>query len=128
MEKYNELKNIMEDWKPTNYVDKIAITEIYAMYEYAKGKEKPSMKELKEIEEKINSIEVRTPHPYIRFQKARIFKMLMDKIRTSHEKLHCSDIVGEYLERTIMTIKYNYPNKKYQILCGCIMDSCSVFK
>ena len=35
MEKYNELKNIMEDWKPTNYVDKIAITEI-AMYEYAK--------------------------------------------------------------------------------------------
>ena len=53
MEKYNELKNIMEDWKPTNYVDKIAITEIYAMYEYAKGKEKPSMKELKEIEEKL---------------------------------------------------------------------------
>ena len=38
--------------------------------------------------------------------------MLMDKIRTSHEKLHCSDIVGEYLERTIMTIKYNYPNIK----------------
>ncbi|MCY8149946.1 hypothetical protein, partial [Bacillus paralicheniformis] len=51
--------------------------------------------------------------PYIRFQKARIFKMLMDKFQDNiHEKIFCLNIVGEYLERTIMTIKYNYPNIK----------------
>ena len=50
------------------------------------------MKELKKL--KKNSIEVRTPHPYIRFQKARIFKMLMDKIRTSHENFIVQTLLG----------------------------------
>lgn len=110
--KYSDLKNIMSDWKPTNYVDKIAITEVYAMYDLVKNKKNPTMQHIKEMDEKINSIEVRTPHPYIRFQKARIFKQLMERFKKSDEKIFCSEIVGEYLERTIMTIKYNYPNIK----------------
>lgn len=115
MDKSPDLRSIMADWKPTNYVDKIAITEVYALFDYAKEKvhEDVTMKDLEEISEKINFIEIRTPHPYIRFQKARIFKMIMDTFpANSHEKLFCMNIVGEYLERTIMTIKYNYPNIK----------------
>ncbi|WP_342441998.1 ATP-binding protein [Lysinibacillus sp. FSL K6-0057] len=113
IEKFTDLKNIMADWKPTNYVDKIAITEVYAMYQQNKNNQSISMKKLEEIESKIHSIEVRTPHPYIRFQKARIFKMLMDeRAKNQYEKLYCLNIIGESLERTIMTIKYKYPNIK----------------
>ncbi len=66
----NFKKYIMERLETKlNYVDKIAITEILQWYAYAKGKEKPSMKELKRIKKNLTLSKSEPPHPYIRFQK-----------------------------------------------------------
>lgn len=110
--KYRELKDIMLDWKPTNYVDKIAITEAYALYNYAKSKENPDIQDIQDIDGKVNSIEVRTPHPYIRFQKARIFKQMSKRLNDSGDKKKCLEIARESSERAIMIIKHSYPNIK----------------
>lgn len=92
-----KIQQIMHDWQPQNYIDKIVIAELfnafqrannYVMNNYKKGYEKV----VKEMEEQT----LISNHPYVAFQAARVLKLgyekfykdnliFLNKIETSFE-------------------------------------------
>ncbi|BCB05581.1 hypothetical protein [Bacillus sp. KH172YL63] len=104
------LNKIMDDWKPKNYIDEIAISEVFNLYGQAldslgryKGEE---LKEkVKDMELKFKEFEIRTSHPYVKCQKARIFKLFLD---SGVETEHSTKVVNDYFEQTIYSVQFNY--------------------
>lgn len=116
LERLNREKNgnpimarIIEDWKPRNYIDEIAISEVFSLWRKSQSLLRlpnDKLKEgIKEIGEKFHSYELRTSHPYIRFQKARIYKLFLDK---GIDRENTLEIINDYFEQTIYSVQYNY--------------------
>ncbi|MGD9716148.1 MAG: hypothetical protein AB7U26_03635 [Sulfuricurvum sp.] len=92
-----KIQQIMNDWQPQNYIDKIVIAELFNTFQQAK---KYVINNDKQGYEKVvNDMEEQTlisDHPYIAFQAARVLKLgyekfykddsiLLKKIETSYE-------------------------------------------
>lgn len=111
--KESKLKNIMDDWLPNNYIDKLAIVEAYSIFNFPKqttNKAKVTLETLIEYDNKFKELELRTNHPYIKFQKARVFKYFKDHCSLDANSLtYCKNIIRDYFEQTILNIKYYYP-------------------
>lgn len=97
----NSLKDIMNDWSPRNNIDKIAIAEAFDLYsQWRQGNIMAN-----EIKNKFESIQAYSQHPYIKFQKARIFKDIMSNKGVTQERL---DIIQKSYEEAIWSINYDY--------------------
>lgn len=91
-DKYAKLLPIMNDWKPISSSETIAIAQAYQMFGEVKkmaGKTKVE-KVIKNTEEEFSKYLGRSNHPYIKFQKARTLKQLLDRVDKSSE-------IGRYL-------------------------------
>lgn len=107
------LKGIFQDWKPRNHIDQIAISEVFSIYNKAKQltvnknrlKQGEIKRELEDINNKFATYEVRTSHPYVRFQKARVYKLLMEN---GIEIESFKAIVKNYYEQTIYSVQFDY--------------------
>lgn len=90
-DKYDTLRPIIDDWQPTSNSETIAIAQAYQMYGECDKKlgqrynrHSITMEAfdelLKKTREEFEKISDRSGHPYIKFQKARILKLFLDKI------------------------------------------------
>lgn len=111
------LKTIMNDWKPKNYIDKIAISQVFNLYEEAKkiaalDDKNIMLSNLISLEKNISEYELMTSHPYIRYQKARIFKLFLGKLDTINGR-DIKKLINEYFEQTIISVEYGYGFMKH---------------
>ncbi|MFW6009023.1 MAG: ATP-binding protein [archaeon] len=130
-EESKQLDEIMKDYKPKNYNDKIAIAEAFDLYGKAKWIERKvkdiGLNEIKktinEIQKTFEELELRSGHPYIRVQKARIYKMLFDaKVNVpNYNKKELKEEIKNYYEETIYTIEFEYEYIKYTHSYACVL-------
>ena len=111
------LKTIMNDWKPKNYIDKIAISQVFNLYDEAKqiadlDNKNIMIKKLSSLEKNISDYELMTSHPYIRYQKARIYKLFIGKLETINGR-NIKKLINEYFEQTIISVEYGYGFMKH---------------
>jgi len=108
------LKIIMDDWKPRNYIDQIAISEAFNLYGQSKkylsefkNQKKILTEKMKDIKEKFEEHEMKTSHPYIKFQKARVFSFFLG-LGLGDE--YIISIINDCYEKAILAIEneYNY--------------------
>jgi hypothetical protein len=96
----------MRDWMPRNNIEKIAIAEAYNLFSVAKDDSRDRRKGSKQdyIKEKFVEIESYSQHPYVKFQKARIFsRLLRDNVDKNY-----FDIITTSYEDAIFAIKFDY--------------------
>ena len=101
LKRSSALKDIMADWAPRNNIDKIAIAEAFDLY----GQWRQGRIQTNKIKTNFEEILAYSQHPYIKFQKARIFKEIMDKNGVTQEYL---DIIQNSYEEAIWSISYDY--------------------
>lgn len=78
--KYPNLNTVMQDWKPSNYTDEIAIADAFNLYYDAKDIINAGNLSAKdEIQKKLDRSELITPHPYIKIQKVEIYELYLSK-------------------------------------------------
>lgn len=112
-EKNKLLSEIMNDWKPKTTTDKIAIAEVFQYYGEAHGivnniKKRTfseTLNKIKELDKKFKKYELNTSHPYVRYQKARVFHLLLIN---NIEYDNIKDIVKDYYEKTILSVEFEY--------------------
>lgn len=104
------LRSIMEDWKPKNSIDTIAIASSYILFGDSKvAVRRKDAKEVKRIREEFSRNEKMTSHPYIRFQKARTYSLFLEIFkRPSDRKAIINDISRSY-EEAIEATDFYYP-------------------
>ena len=102
------LRNMMDDWKPRNHIDTIAIAEVYHLFQKAlTAIEKQDMKAVQKIVNDFKNNERITSHPYIRFQKARIYSRFLSLRNKSHREKLIPIICRSY-EDAIEGIEFSY--------------------
>lgn len=106
-----KIREIMDDWKPKNYVDKIIIAECFTGF---KDFQLASKDKNKIVCDKLLADyadhEMVTNHPYVQFQKARIFYLLCKtKIYKSQRDDFLVKIERCY-EDSLESIEFNYPH------------------
>jgi hypothetical protein len=97
----DNLKSIMADWAPRNNIDKMGIAEAFSLY----GRYSTYQILLSEIKTKFEEILAYSQHPYIKFQKARIFTNIMSRNGVTQEYL---SIIQNSYEEAIWSISYDY--------------------
>ena len=102
----DKLNNIMQDWMPRNNIEKIAIAEAYNLFAIARSHSPTGIKKEKSIyiKDKFAEIESYSQHPYVKFQKARIFNLLLKE----HFNKDYLEIITKSYEDVIFSIKFDY--------------------
>ncbi len=104
------LDGIMEDWKPKNSIDTVAISEAFGLFgktrEYINGSQTC---DITFINSEFERLEKMTSHPYIRFQKARCFQQILEKSEDKVNKVELEQKVSLYYEDAIDTTDFYYP-------------------
>lgn len=101
-----KLNNIMSDWAPRNNIEKIVIAEAYDLFAIANNRKYPpkGRTTLQYVGEKFKELESISQHPYVRFQKARIYSFLLQR---GFVKEYL-DIITKSYEEAIFSIKFDY--------------------
>ena len=104
-----KLKSIIQDWNVLTNGDKIIVAKAYKLYgEVARDCRNPTKfyvsASLDEAILTINALEQNSMHPYVKFQKARIYKLIEDTAVL--DKSFYEEISDSYND-TIWTIKTN---------------------
>ncbi len=104
------LDRIIEDWKPLNYVDEIAISEAFNLYKFTKdriqSKDTTAIKLLlSEVDRRFRALEQKTSHPYIRYQKSRVYQMIFD---AGIDRDAALATINDYFERTVLSVQFDY--------------------
>lgn len=105
------IREMMDDWKPRNYIDKIIIAECFVGYkDFNKAimnKDRPSCDRLlKEFAEN----EMITSHPYVQFQKAQILTRFYKTKIYKNERPDLLNSIQRAYEDSIESIDFNYPH------------------
>lgn len=122
------LFEVMNDWIPRNNIDKIIIANVFNYYSSVsnnlkkikkqKNIKEDILKEIENIEEEFKKYELKSPHPYIRYQKARVyklfiennicnknskeFKLILDRMKTNFEESKFStEFYYKHIEETL---------------------------
>lgn len=85
------LKHVMDDWMPKNNTEKLTIANAFSLYneiernlknikanKRKRSTNKVILQKIEYVENEFIKYELKTPHPYIRYQKARIYKLFLD--------------------------------------------------
>jgi GTPase SAR1 family protein len=105
----SKIKDIMEDWKPKNYIDKIVIAESFALFTVVSGAVKN--KDRDKLERALNDFrehELVSNHPYIQFQKARLYRYALRLVGLEEAPKYKTIILRAY-EDSIESIEFDYP-------------------
>lgn len=112
------LEEVMNDWKPQNNTDKITIANAFTFYSDIKRdiwKNKGRVnreyiqKKLDYVEKEFKKYELKTGHPYIRYQKARVYKLFIDsKIYDEETKKIILGRMKNYFEEAKFSVELYY--------------------
>lgn len=118
-------EEVINDWKPQNNIDKISIASVFNLYNEINGKIMNLKKSKKKGKSKINQeyvnkmleyielefkkYELKTPHPYIRSQKARIYKLFIDaRICNKSNKTIVINRIKDNFEEATVSVNFYY--------------------
>ena len=118
-------EEVINDWKPQNNIDKISIASVFNLYNEINGKIMSLKKSKKKRKSKINQeyvnemleyielefkkYELKTPHPYIRSQKARIYKLFIDaRICNKSNKTIVINRIKDNFEEATVSVNFYY--------------------
>ncbi len=108
----SHISDILEDWKPLNVVDELAIMNAFNLYSKMKVARTIKYKEknfdLHEINKKFENIEMTSKHPYIYFQKTRILNALLAVETDNDEKENIIKAVKASYENCLLSIDLQY--------------------
>ena len=93
-----KLRTIMDDWAPRNNIEKMSIAEAFVLYSKRYQAVSQTIKEFDEIL-------AYSQHPFVKFQRARIFQ---DIIKQKGVKSEYLDIITKSYEEAIWSITYDY--------------------
>jgi hypothetical protein len=115
MKKNNKhISDILEDWKPLNVVDELAIMNAFNLYSKLNVaqtlKYKISKFVLKDIKSKFEQLEMTSKHPYIYFQKTRILNALLVATKNESEKVDILRAIKASYENCLLSIDLQYSN------------------
>jgi hypothetical protein len=125
--KTEQVADIMQDWKPRNYIDERVIADAYFIY--SKIKEAVDEKNFSKVEEHIGDLisnEMISSHPYIKFQKARDYKLALGIFPLEKQAEIIETILRSY-EDTIQEIEFSYPYIKNTQSHGAVLWLYSIF-
>lgn len=105
----SKLKSIIQDWNVVSDGDKIIVAKVYKLYGEVKIDCQKMSKfhvrvALNDAISSIETLEKNSMHPYVKFQKARIYKLIND---TKILEISLNDEITEAFNDTIWTIKTN---------------------
>lgn len=104
------LKSIMDDWKPKNSIDKIAISEALLFYkELRNSLHVRNNSRIQQIRDEFLRLEKMTSHPYIRFQKARCLQLILWRTNDEAAKNLLMTEISKYFEEAIEITDFYYP-------------------
>ena len=104
------LKSIMEDWKPKNSIDTIAIATSFVLFGDSKtAVERKNVKEIERIRTEFSRNEKMTSHPYIRFQKARTYTLFLDVYKKPGDQEKIINEIASSYEEAIEATDFYYP-------------------
>lgn len=118
-------EEVINDWKPQNNIDKISIASVFNLYNNInkeirnlrknkkKNKNKTNQEEvnklLEHIESEFKKYELKTPHPYIRSQKARVYKLFLDaKVCNKHNRIIVINRIKDNFEEATVSVNFYY--------------------
>lgn len=103
------LHDIVVEWQPNNYIDKIVIAELFSLYGDAiKQVSKRNHSEFDNCLKEFDEHAFITSHPYVPLQKARLLKEGLKKFKMDQVKT-ISQIESLY-EESLASIEYDYRN------------------
>lgn len=104
------LNEIMEDWKPKNSIDTIAIAETFSLFGASKAAcETENIDTITNIRKEFQRIEKMTSHPYIKFQKARCHELYLKVFEGEKNKNKIKEIISNSFEEAIESTDFYYP-------------------
>jgi hypothetical protein len=111
------LKKIMEHWEARNYADTLAIHDSFHLHSLAKklnsvhdANKKEEIK--KEIEERFLENESMSPHPYVKFQKARVYELILNEKLLDIPIEDITALISNCYDNVILTINLNFKHIK----------------
>ena len=116
---------VINDWLPQNNTDKIAIAGVFNLYNKINGKLKDAKRKRRKDKNKIESKfisetieyienefkqdESKSPHPYIRSQKARIYKIFLDtNLCDKDNRELIINRIKDNFEQAIVSVNFYY--------------------
>lgn len=107
----SKIREMMDDWKPKNYIDKIIIAECFDGYKgFAVATGRKDKAQCEHLLKEFSKNEMITNHPYVQYQKAQIVRRLY--ISGLYEKDR--DILIKSIERayedSLESIEFSYPH------------------
>jgi len=123
------LNHIIEDWKPKNSIDKIAIAETFSLFgEAKKAIEKRYGIKIESIKKDFDKNERMTSHPYVKYQKARTYELLLkNKSGIIINRENILQIISKSYEEAIEAIDFYYPYIKNTLAYGAINCAYGLF-
>lgn len=116
------IKEMMEDWKPRNYIDKVIIAACFTGYrDFSRAVAKRDKGLCERLLKDFSENEMITDHPYVQYQKAQILAKLRKSglFRPMREEL--SKNIERAYEDCIESIEFNYPNVRNTRSHGAVL-------
>jgi hypothetical protein len=108
------ISDILEDWKPLNVVDELAIMNAFNMYSKLNVAQTIKYKlknyDLSEVINKFQQIEMTSKHPYIYFQKTRVLNALLVAETDENENVNIKKAIKAAYENCLLSIELQYSN------------------
>lgn len=112
---------IMNDWKPRNYIDRILIAESFNLFaEIVKLETKSNNKKIKQLLDEFEKRSEFTNHPYVNFQKARMYAEYVQYV-SGKERDDLINKISRLYEDAIQDVYYSYPFIKNTISHGALL-------
>lgn len=113
MRKHPSLNGIMNDWQARTIPDKLAIVESFDLYSAAQKasrylSDEKNRQIVEEVELRFSENERMSSHPYIKFQKARIFQLFLQKEIRCITLPRYLIVISNCFEEVILSINVDY--------------------
>lgn len=107
----SRIREMMDDWKPRNYIDKIIIAECFDGYKgFVVATNRKDKAQCENLLKEFNKNEMITNHPYVQYQKAQIVRRLyISGLYDEDRELLIKSIERAY-EDSLESIEFGYPH------------------
>lgn len=116
------IREMMDDWKPRNYIDRIIIAECFVGYsEFARAIHRNDRGFCDKLLKEFNEHEMITNHPYVQYQKAQILSRLYKSRLFRSERESLLNSIERAYEDSIESIEFNYPHVRNTKSHGAVL-------
>jgi hypothetical protein len=106
-----KIREMMEDWKPRNYIDKIIIAECFTCFSgFVIAVKKCDKRQCERLLKEYSENEMITNHPYVQYQKAQILTRLYKSGTYDDERQTLLKSIERAYEDSLESIEFNYPH------------------